>query len=75
MRDLRCNRPSEPYEQLEPKMAFIQRNGDAAARALVRFSEISESLHLIQKIIRDLPQGSIADTTCSGLRQARIQLD
>lgn len=62
--DLRCNHPCEPYEQLEPKMA-IQRNGDVAARALVRFSEISESLHLIQKIIRDLPQGSICDTTRS----------
>ena len=56
--DLRCNHPCSPYDQLEPKMV-IERNGDVAARALVRFAEISESIHLIHRIIGDLPPGSI----------------
>lgn len=58
--DLRCNHPYEPYDRLEPKMA-IERNGDVAARALVRFAEIRESLHLIRKIISDMPQGNIGN--------------
>jgi Ni,Fe-hydrogenase III large subunit/Ni,Fe-hydrogenase III component G len=56
--DLRCNHACPPYDQLTPKMA-TERNGDVAARALIRFAEINESLHLIRKIIRDMPQGSI----------------
>lgn len=56
--DLRCNHPCSPYDQLEPKMV-IERNGDVAARALVRFAEISESIHLIHRIISELPPGSI----------------
>lgn len=56
--DLRNNHPCEPYVQLAPKIA-IERNGDVAARALVRFTEINESLHLIRKIINNLPQDSI----------------
>jgi Ni,Fe-hydrogenase III large subunit/Ni,Fe-hydrogenase III component G len=56
--DLRCTHPIEPFDQLEPKMA-IERNGDVAARALVRFAEIFESLHLIERIVDDLPPGAI----------------
>jgi len=54
--DLRCQHPCEPYDQLKPKMA-IERNGDVAARALLRFTEIFESLRLIEIIARDLPPG------------------
>ena len=56
--DLRCNHPCEPYDQLAPKIS-TERNGDVAARALVRFAEIFESLKLIHKIITELPQGSL----------------
>ena len=56
--DLRCNHPNEPYDQLAPKIA-TERNGDVAARALVRFTEIGESIRLIRKILIDMPQGSI----------------
>jgi len=56
--DLRCNHPCEPYDLLEPKIA-TERNGDVAARALVRFAEISESLRLIRKILSEMPSGSI----------------
>lgn len=55
--DLRSQHPCEPYDQLKPKMA-IERNGDVAARALVRFAEIAESLRLIDTIISELPSGS-----------------
>ena len=56
--DVRCNHPCTPYDRLEPKIS-IARNGDVAARALVRFSEIKESLHLIRKILSELPPGAI----------------
>ncbi len=56
--DQRYNHPCAPYDQLAPKIA-TERNGDVAARALVRFAEIFESLNLIRKIISDMPPGSI----------------
>ena len=56
--DQRCNHPCQPYVQLAPKMA-IEANGDVAARALVRFAEIVESLNLIRTILRDLPSGAL----------------
>ena len=37
----------------------IERNGDVAARALVRFAEIGESLQLVQRIISGMPPGSV----------------
>ena len=55
--DLRCNHPAEPYDQLVVQMA-IERNGDVAARALVRFTETAESLRLIQDIVTGLPAGA-----------------
>ncbi len=61
--DLRCNHPGEPYDQLAPKIV-TERNGDVAARALVRFAEIFEALRLIQKAIIEMPQGSL----CNELR-------
>jgi len=66
--DLRCNHPCSPYDKLEPKMV-IERNGDVAARALVRFAEISESIHLIHRIISDLPPGSIRNELRSAPEQ------
>lgn len=56
--DLRCNHACVPYDQLTPRMA-TERNGDVAARALVRFAEIKESLHLIRKILREMPAGEV----------------
>ena len=65
--DLRCAHPCAPYDRLETQMA-LQRNGDVAARALVRFAEIKESLHLIRRILRELPPGEI-------LREVRSAAD
>ena len=56
--DLRYNHPCEPYDELKPRIV-TERNGDVAARALVRFGEIFESIRLIHKLLADLPHGAI----------------
>ena len=58
--DQRCNHPCPPYDRLAPVMS-THVNGDVAARALVRFAEIHESLRLIRQILADLPDG---ETRC-----------
>ena len=62
--DLRCNHAIAPYDQLEAQMC-VEPNGDVAARALVRFAEIQESLRLIRRIVRELPDGEIRIETRS----------
>lgn len=66
--DLRCNHACAPYDQLAPQMA-IERNGDVAARALVRFAEIAESLRLIQQIVDEMPRGSVHSKIRSAANQ------
>ena len=56
--DVRCKHPCTPYDTLNPKMA-THRNGDVAARVLVRFDEIAESLRMIRAIVSDMPTGSV----------------
>ncbi len=43
-----------PYGELQPRLCS-HRNGDVAARIVVRFEESFESLHLQRKILRALP--------------------
>ncbi len=54
--DLRCLHPCAPYETLAPRISMHE-NGDVAARVLVRFAEIAESLRLIRNIVNAMPQG------------------
>ncbi|NMM10421.1 MAG: Ni,Fe-hydrogenase III large subunit [Polaromonas sp.] len=56
--DLRCNHPVPPYDTLQVKMA-THRNGDVAARVIVRFDEVFESLRLMREILADLPAGDL----------------
>jgi Ni,Fe-hydrogenase III large subunit len=56
--DLRCDHPPPPYDELQVIMA-TERNGDVAARVTVRFSEVFESLRLIQRLLTELPSGAI----------------
>ena len=56
--DLRGNHPCAPYERLQARLC-VEHNGDVAARALVRFAEILESLDLTRKILREMPAGEI----------------
>jgi Ni,Fe-hydrogenase III large subunit/Ni,Fe-hydrogenase III component G len=65
--DLRRNHPCEPYGHLKPHVC-VERNGDVAARALVRFAEIRESLNLIRRILREMPEGEV-------FREARSEPD
>ncbi len=54
--DLRTQNPIAPYAEFDVRIA-THRNGDVAARVIVRFEEIFESLRLIRKILLQLPAG------------------
>lgn len=56
--DLRAQYPCAPYDELDVRMA-THRNGDVAARAIVRIEEILESLRLTRLILGKLPEGPI----------------
>ncbi|MEW6690445.1 MAG: Ni,Fe-hydrogenase III large subunit, partial [Pseudomonadota bacterium] len=47
-----------PYDELPPKLAS-HRNGDVAARIVVRFEEAFESLRLQRAILQHLPRGEL----------------
>ena len=57
--DLRVQFPPVPYDIFDVAMA-THRNGDVAARVIVRFDEIAESLRLMELIFSSLPAGDIA---------------
>jgi Ni,Fe-hydrogenase III large subunit/Ni,Fe-hydrogenase III component G len=54
--DLRNDYPQAPYDQFEFAMAS-HRNGDVAARVIVRFDEIYESMRLLRAMLPALPAG------------------
>ena len=54
--DLRVQYPCAPYESLDVNIA-THRNGDVAARVIVRFEETVESLRLIRLLLDLLPMG------------------
>lgn len=56
--DLRVDYPIPPWRQVEPRIASHTR-GDVAARVSVRFDELSESMRLVQALVRQLPAGDI----------------
>jgi Ni,Fe-hydrogenase III large subunit len=47
-----------PYDEFMPKLAS-HRNGDVAARIVVRFEEILESLRLERRLLQGLPAGAL----------------
>ncbi len=55
-RDLRRDHPYAAYDDLAFD-APVERGGDALARARVRLTEITQSLHLIEQAITRLPSG------------------
>lgn len=57
-RDLRVDFPGAPYDRLGVKPVG-HRNGDVAARVIVRFEETFESLRLIREMAGGLPEGEI----------------
>jgi Ni,Fe-hydrogenase III large subunit/Ni,Fe-hydrogenase III component G len=54
--DARLEMPCAPYDQIEVNMA-VRPNGDVAARVMVRFDEILESLRLTRVMLENLPSG------------------
>jgi len=62
--DVRCDHPFAPYDRLQVAMA-THKNGDVAARVVVRFEEVFESIRLIRRMLDELPVGPI---------QSKVQL-
>jgi Ni,Fe-hydrogenase III large subunit len=56
--DLRCDHPCLPYSVLNVAMA-THGGGDVAARVLVRFEEVFESLRLIRRMLAEMPSGPV----------------
>jgi Ni,Fe-hydrogenase III large subunit/Ni,Fe-hydrogenase III component G len=56
--DLRVQFPCAPYDILDVSMS-THRNGDVAARVIVRFDEIVESLRLVRAILDQLARDEI----------------
>ena len=56
-RDLRVDYPIPPYQQLDPR-GISHTRGDVAARVLVRFEEVFESMRLIELLLQELPPGA-----------------
>jgi Ni,Fe-hydrogenase III large subunit/Ni,Fe-hydrogenase III component G len=54
--DLRNDLPCEPYGELQPTLC-TRPEGDVGARVAVRFAELTESCHLMQRIVNALPTG------------------
>ncbi|OGS93910.1 MAG: hydrogenase [Gallionellales bacterium GWE2_58_10] len=54
--DTRVQFPCAPYDKLDVQMATY-RNGDVAARVIVRFDELFESLRLLRNILVNLISG------------------
>lgn len=63
--DARVHPAGPPYDVLRPRVAS-HRNGDVAARIVVRFEETLESLLLEQRIVAELPESP----TCAALHDA-----
>ncbi len=57
--DLRSHLPPAPYDEIGVQIAGA-RGGDVAARVLVRFEELVESLELCRKILKRMPEGNVA---------------
>ena len=56
--DARVHPGFAPYTDLQPRIA-AHRNGDVAARIVVRFEEAFESIELQRRIVRSLPPGEL----------------
>lgn len=56
--DLRADFPGEAYADLDVHMV-THRNGDVAARVIVRFEEIFEALRLLRRLVGGLPAGPL----------------
>lgn len=56
--DLRKDEPYEAYERVDFNV-ITEKGSDSLARALVRFKEIEESIHIIEQLLESLPAGPV----------------
>ncbi|MBK9238047.1 MAG: NADH-quinone oxidoreductase subunit C [Rhodoferax sp.] len=56
--DVRCDHAVPPYDRLQARMV-THRGGDVAARVIVRFEELAESLRLMQTLLESLTPGPV----------------
>ena len=59
-----------PYDEFAPRVAS-HRNGDVAARIVVRFEEVLESLQLQRRLLHNLPAGELRLALADPLPDAR----
>lgn len=65
--DVRKHKPYSLYDQVEFK-EVIRTEGDSYARYLNRLEEIEESLHIIEQMIDNIPEGNVLATVKPVLR-------
>ncbi|HEY6967208.1 MAG TPA: NADH-quinone oxidoreductase subunit C [Burkholderiales bacterium] len=68
--DARVHPGFAPYEEFTPRVAS-HRNGDVAARIVVRFEEAFESIELQRRIVRSLPPGELRAPVAEPVAGAR----
>ena len=68
--DARVHPGIAPYDEFVPRLAS-HRNGDVAARIVVRFEEVLESLLLQRRLLQDLPAGELRVALADPLPDAR----
>jgi Ni,Fe-hydrogenase III large subunit len=67
--DARVHPGYAPYDELRPSLAS-HRNGDVAARIVVRFEEAFESLRLQRLILQGLPPGTLREPLAGAVEGA-----
>lgn len=58
--DLRKHRPYAAYDRVDFK-EVVRTEGDSFARYMIRLDEIRESLHIIEQLIDNIPEGNFAE--------------
>ena len=58
--DLRKHRPYAAYDRVEFN-EVVRTEGDSFARYMIRLDEIRESLHIIEQLIDNIPEGNFAE--------------
>jgi NADH-quinone oxidoreductase subunit D/NADH-quinone oxidoreductase subunit C/D len=67
--DIRRAEPYSIYDQLEFDV-ITRKNGDIYDRLMVRFDEIRQSIHIIQQVIKRMPEGPVM--TLKPVYQVRV---
>jgi len=72
--DARVNFPYAAYGELDLQDNNNEKDGDVRARFRVRINEVSSSMEIIQKTLKNLPIGSICDTSSYQLKKNSLSV-